>query len=173
MKRFTSFTAAVLGSAALLTVTSSALAGKKPPPKPDYLVIKMEEVIVTSVQQDGSTQRFDLSGRLHLESQVFMSTEGTATEFDLHANLMDAFASSLDGTLRLRATGSMETAFEPVTPCVPNESCHPGVWSFTFALVPAGPSPIPVPYPNSSLTLQIFTQYDADGKLVNAGILTD
>src|SRR5207244_2156596 len=88
----------MLTSIALLTATTSVLAGKKTPPKPEeFLVIKMSDVLITTVQQDGTTQRFDLSGRLHLGSQLVMDTDGKAPEFSLHANLMDAFALSTDG----------------------------------------------------------------------------
>jgi hypothetical protein len=164
----------LLSGGALLATATSALADKKPAPKPkEYLVIKMDEVIISSRQQDGTTQWFDLSGRLHLGSQLVMDADGKATQFSLRANLMDAFAFSTDGALRLRATGSVESLFEPTDPCIPSEACQPGLWSFTFKLVPAGPDPLPIPYPNISFTLQISTQYDADGKLVSAGILTD
>ena len=99
MKKLLSLSAIVLSCAAfLLAGATSAYADKKPPPKPQptgYLIITMSDVVITSLHQDGSTETFELDGRLHLSSKVILNSEDEATEFRLHANLMNALGTSV------------------------------------------------------------------------------
>jgi hypothetical protein len=177
LKKIVLLSVLLLSCAALLPA-GIAVAEKKPPPKPkptDFLVITMENVIITSTNQDGSTETFELDGRLHLATRVTLNAEGDATEFRLHANLMDAFGTSqLDGE-RVPANGGVELTFAPTDPCIPG-ACELPVWNVTFPDVvktPSSPPGLPIPYPNLNFSLRIATTFDTEGGLTDATLVTD
>jgi hypothetical protein len=179
VKKLVPLAAVVLSCAALLaTGAGIAAADKKAPPRPkphDYLVITMTDVIVTSIHQDGSTEDFDVDGRLHLGSQVILNSDGEATEFRLHANLMDAFGTSTLGGKQVPANGSVELRYTPTDPCIP-AACEVPVWQLAFPDVgktPATPPGVPIPYPNLAFTLSVSTAYDADGGMASASLVSD
>ena len=180
MRKLTSLIALVLSCGVLLLAsTGIASADKKPLPKPqpkEHLVITIEDVIITSTHVDGSTERFDLDGRLHLASQVILNSQGEATEFRLHANLMNASGTSLVSEESVQANGSIELSFIPTEPCTPAECVVP-VWQLSFPDVvkqpPPGPPFVPVPYPNLVFTLQVSTSFDSAGALTSASLVTD
>jgi hypothetical protein len=179
LKKLLWLTSVVLSCGALLaTGAGIAAADKKPPPRPeprDYLVLTMSDVIVTSIHEDGSSEDFDLDGRLHLGSQVILNSEGEATEFRLHANLMNAFGTPTLGGQTVPANGSVELSFTPTDPCIPS-ACPVPVWQLAFPGVgktPATPPGVPIPYPNLAFTLSVSTAYDADGGLASATLISD
>lgn len=178
MKSLLLIISALLLSAALMGSGATAFAEKKQPkpkPKPvDYLIVKLETVIVTSRQADGSGQDYAISGDLHVTSQVLVDADGSVVEFRLHANFMSAFGIAEDGERR-PANGSVKSVFQPVQPCTLGGSCGPVVWILTFPDVVKipGPAGVPIPYPNLVFDLQLETTYDEDGRLVSATVVTD
>lgn len=121
---------------------------------------------------DGTEQPLDVSGRLHLESTALVDDDGEVIGLGLHANLMNAVASSPGGQSRLEAVGSVKTSWRLADTCLRVETCGP-VWSLTFTLAPAGPAAVHGQDGNGSFVLQLATRYDADGQLVSAEISAD
>jgi hypothetical protein len=151
-------------SAGLLGGASIAQADKqKPKPKPaEYLVVTMENVFVTSFQTDGSQgPELTLNGRLHLVSQALFDG-GTPIGFRLQTNLMDAFASNVNGTENYVAVGSSDGI-----PADCTEPCLPPSWTLTFRLVPMGSAG----QPHLLFELTVNTAYGADGSLESACVV--
>jgi hypothetical protein len=126
------------------------------------------EFTYTKQKPDG--QLVKVTGGLHVVSQVSLE-DGLATQFDLHANLFDASAVSLDGTQTYRAVGAFSDIFVPASPVLPTDPVPN--WTLAFVLRPDPPSPAPIGSPNQDLvfSLTLQTTYDADGSLMSATVL--
>jgi hypothetical protein len=147
---------------AMLVTSDSADAGKKKP-KPsssDFIIIKMQDVCVSSLSRTGIPgPDVTLSGDLHLVSQALVAPEGTLAGFRL--NLAGVTASSDTSTYVAVGAGDAIPS-----DCGP-EPCQPSTWAVTFRLVPNQGSG------GESLLfdLVIVTEYDADGSLVGACVV--
>jgi hypothetical protein len=142
----------------------------KSKPKPQPGVFELQEFsfgiqnppITSSV--DGSTgPRVSVHGYLHLLSQAFVNDRGEPVAYTLHADVSDAFASTLDSSQSFAVVGSSDGIPAECQPV----SCPPPFWSVTFRLIPQGSQP------QSSLLLDLTvnTQYDGNGTLANACIV--
>jgi hypothetical protein len=137
----------------------------KPKPRPaavEILQYSFDVVFVSNI--DGSTgSPVSVHGYLHLLSQAFVNDRGDPVAYTLHADVSDAFASTLDGSQSFAVVGGSDGIPAECQPV----SCPPPFWSLTFRLIPEGSKL------ESSLLLDLTvnTQYDADGTLANACIV--
>jgi hypothetical protein len=162
----------LLPLAVLVTIISVCVLGqvdivdaakKKPKPQPtEILVIKLVDVPTSSIQSTGSPgPDLTLNGRLHLQSQALLDGD-TPIGFRLHTNLMDAFASSADGTETYVAVGASDGI-----PADCEGPCLPSSWTLTFRLVPRGSTG----QFNLLFALIVDTVYTADGSLLTACVV--
>jgi hypothetical protein len=151
---------AVAGAAlALATVTAPAHAeDKKPAPKPKPTTLVFEHYFDTASPVVMLDTPGSLEGRLHIVVETTFDADGQVAERRLHANLMNAFVTSLDGSSRVPATGG-GSEVRPAQACT-DGVCPADVWTVRFE-VPKG----------GSFTLRLATRYDGDGMPVEVSVL--
>jgi hypothetical protein len=116
----------------------------------------------TSYREGAPGPSISLTGILHLVSRTLVSDDGTPVGFILEPNQSDGVAAGIDGVqsfVAVGASGAIPAECEP-------ESCPPPFWVQTFRLVPTVSEGALAPSLFFDLTLK--TEYDANGRLVNA-----
>ena len=124
----------------------------------DIIVIVLTPVVVSTYSSAGPPGPLAVDGRLHLVLQTAYDAGGQVVERRLHANLMNAFVTSLDGSFRVPATGG-GTEVRPAQACT-DDGCPSDVWTVRFE-VPQG----------GSFALRLATRYDSDGTPVAVSVL--
>ena len=131
-------------------------------------MLELKEVFITSLENG---EPLTLSGRLHIITQVFVSAD-TATQFDIHPNLMEGTACTLDGSACYPAVGAFDDSFVPDSPMPPTNPVPTWTLTFDIARTPNPLGPTPVPFPNTSkIVLPLQTMFGADGSLTSANVI--
>lgn len=163
MRKFPLMAAVLLGLLSVVSLNMGvAHADKKKPPQPSESVsLNFTKIMVTYQLEGPAGPTVEVNGQLHVVSQTFIADDGMPVAFTLQGNLANTSALSMNGAQSFQAVGAQDGV-----PAECAQFCPPRFWTFLFRLIPKGG-------PGASLlfTLNVRTQYDADGNLTSACIV--